>query len=100
MARAVNQVGAHLGPVGSAVSHTLVLLTVPAEATGLGVDAGLDWVKSRFVPNYEVGDEGVTNRRPYLLGSQVGPIFSHFGWDLRVRTFPGIDKYGKVDFQW
>jgi hypothetical protein len=95
----LDQFGCSLGEAGCIAAHVLSLPLVPGEALGLGVDAGGDWLKSQFLPNYPgVCDEGLPNQ--WLLGSQAGPLFNDwFGWNWKV-TFPGIHPNGNVDFQW
>jgi RHS repeat-associated protein len=95
----LNKFGCSLGEAGCIGAHLLSLPFVPGEAVGLGVDAGGDWLKQQFLPNYPgVCDEGLPNQ--WLLGSQAGPLFNDwFGWDWKV-TFPGIHPNGQIDFQW
>jgi hypothetical protein len=94
--------GCSIGTLSCGAAHVLALPFVPAEGLGLGVDAGGDWLKSRFLPGYAgVGDEGKTNSDPWLLGSQAGPWCEKlFGTNWHVKSFPGIDKKGHIDFQW
>ena len=108
LASGINQLGSRLGLPGSIISHIISAPLAIPEATGLGVDALGDSLKSLFVPGYlGVGDEGATNRGPdckgpYLLGSQLGPFLAQHGFDWRAPggRFPGVDQNGHVDFEW
>ena len=89
-ARGINWVGSKLGVPGSVISHIVALpFTIP-EATGLALDAGIDWIKGHTVNNESVCDEGIR-----------GGILPRFilGGGPKV-YLPGIHADGSTDFQW
>jgi RHS repeat-associated protein len=87
------------GSVGCDLANVIGAPLLPIQAEGLGVDAGGDWLKEHVlgIPNYTVGDEGISNA--YLFGSQVGPILQKLGIDWR-HNFPGIHQNGSIDWSW
>jgi RHS repeat-associated protein len=95
----IHSVLGHFGRAGCDIANVIGAPLVPAQAIGLGVDVGGDWIKEHVlgVPDYTVGDEGIPNA--YLLGSQVGPIARHIGINWR-HDFPGVHSNGHIDWWW
>jgi hypothetical protein len=85
----------------TAVSSAADQVRTAAQATDVREMTARQLVPLAHDEGVSLRDEGATNRRPSLPGSQMGPkLKSLFGWDWRVKSLPGIDLNGKVDSQW
>ena len=93
-ARGINSAGNRFGPPGRVVSHVVALNFVVPEGAGLGLDAGLDWLKGHTVNDETICDEGqygyLNPFHPWLPEQFKGPQI----------YLPGIHPNGEVDFEW
>jgi RHS repeat-associated protein len=93
IAHAVNDVGCNnssmFQPISCGISQVLALPLVPTEATGLGGDIAIDWLKGE-----STCDEGKT--------IHLDPAHSYVpNWVPDPTIYgPGVHSNGSVDFQW